>query len=127
MTRELFREDSYLKTCPANITAITDAGIQTDQSIFYPLGGGQLGDTGWLVTPDGSRFDISNTQKDRDTGIQYHNIDAPHSLAVGDSIALELDWPRRYRLMRFHSALHMLCSLIDAPVTSAFFPTKSNT
>jgi misacylated tRNA(Ala) deacylase len=118
MTRELFREDSYLKTCSADITAITDAGIQTDQSIFYPLGGGQLGDTGWLVTPDGSRLDISNTQKDRDTGMQYHNIDAPHSLAVGDSITLELDWPRRYRLMRFHSALHMLCSLIDAPVTS---------
>lgn len=46
MTRELFREDSYLKTCEVTIKAITEAGIETDQSVFYPLGGGQLGDTG---------------------------------------------------------------------------------
>lgn len=117
MTRELFREDSYLKTCQAEITSITDAGIQTDQSVFYPLGGGQLGDTGWLIGADGSRLDISNTQKDRDTGIQYHIIEPDHSLSIGDVVTLELDWPRRYRLMRFHSCLHMLCSLIDAPVT----------
>lgn len=117
MTRELFREDSYLKTCQAEIQSITDAGVQTDQSVFYPLGGGQLGDTGWLLGADGSRLDISNTQKDRDSGIQYHIIEPNHSLSVGDVVTLELDWPRRYRLMRFHSCLHMLCSLIDAPVT----------
>jgi len=118
ITRELFREDSYQKTCSAEITAITNSGIQTDQSVFYPLGGGQLGDTGWLTTQEGVRLAISNTQKDRETGIQYHNIESPHTLCAGDLITLELDWPRRYRLMRFHSCLHLLCSLIDAPVTS---------
>ncbi|MFK7854244.1 MAG: alanine--tRNA ligase-related protein, partial [Granulosicoccus sp.] len=81
MTRELFREDSYLKTCQAEIQSITDAGVQTDQSVFYPLGGGQLGDTGWLLGADGSRLDISNTQKDRDSGIQYHIIEPNHSLS----------------------------------------------
>ncbi|NND89600.1 MAG: alanyl-tRNA editing protein [Granulosicoccus sp.] len=118
MTRELFREDSYLKTCVANITAITETGVQTDQSVFYPLGGGQLGDTGWLVTADGARIDITDTVMDRDTRQHLHVIQQRTTLSVGDSVSLELDWDRRYRLMRFHSCLHMLCSLIDAPVTS---------
>lgn len=136
MTRELFRDDSYLKTCDATITAITEDGIETDQSVFYPLGGGQLGDTGYLLTADGSRLDISNTLKDRETGQQWHILaaatqaDEPapagtgqaassisHTLTVGEKVSLHLDWDRRYRLMRFHSCLHMLCSLIDAPVT----------
>lgn len=121
MTRELFRDDSYLKTCDATITAITPTGIETDQSVFYPHGGGQLGDTGWLITADGQRLAIENTVKDRQSGQQLHvlaNADqAPPPLAVGDTVKLEIDWDRRHRLMRFHSCLHMLCSLIDAPVT----------
>lgn len=118
MTRELFREDSYLKTCEATIKAITEAGIETDQSVFYPLGGGQLGDTGTLITSDGTRQTISDTRKDRETGTQYHVVEPNDTLVVGDTVTLELDWDRRYRIMRFHSCLHMLCSLIDAPVTS---------
>lgn len=118
MTRELFREDSYLKTCEATIKAITEAGIETDQSVFYPLGGGQLGDTGTLITSDGTRQTISDTRKDRETGTQYHIVEPNDTLVVGDTVTLELDWDRRYRIMRFHSCLHMLCSLIDAPVTS---------
>ena len=118
MTNELFREDSYLKSCNATITAITDKGVQTDQSVFYPLGGGQLGDSGWLVNSDGSRLPITDTLKDKETAQHYHVLEQPHQLSVGDVISLELDWDRRYRFMRFHSCLHMLCSLIDAPVTS---------
>ncbi len=118
MTRELCREDSYLKSCEAKITALTDDGIVTDQSVFYPLGGGQLGDTGWLVTTDGQRLDITDTRKNRESDTHYHVIDTPAALAVGDTVTLELDWQRRYRFMRFHSCLHMLCSLIEAPVTS---------
>ncbi len=118
MTRELFREDSYLKSCEATITAVTEAGIETDQSVFYPHGGGQLGDMGTLITAAGDRLSISDTRKDRDTGQQYHVLDSTNALSQGDNVTLELDWPRRYRLMRFHSCLHMLCSLIDAPVTS---------
>ncbi len=118
MTRELFREDSYLKSCEATVTAIHEAGVETNQSVFYPLGGGQPGDTGWLVTADGTRLDITETLKDRETGNQLHVIAENNNLAAGDIVSLQLDWERRYRLMRFHSALHMLCSLIDAPVTS---------
>jgi len=118
MTRELFREDSYLKSCDATVTGIHDAGVETDQSVFYPLGGGQLGDTGWLVAADGTRTQITETLKDRESGKHLHVIADKNTLAVGDTVSLQLDWDRRYRLMRFHSCLHMLCSLIDAPVTS---------
>jgi len=118
MTRELFREDGYMKSCDATVTAIHETGVETDQSVFYPLGGGQLGDTGWLVTADGTRLDITDTLKDRESGKQLHVIADNNVLAAGDIVSLQLDWERRHRLMRFHSALHMLCSLIDAPVTS---------
>lgn len=126
MTLELFREDSYLKHCDAVITSITDAGVVTDRTVFYPLGGGQPGDTGWLVTSDGRRLPITDTVKDPATGAPLHVLDGTglasdallHTLSQGDSVVLELDWERRHRLMRFHSCLHMLCSLIDAPVTS---------
>ncbi len=118
MTRELFREDSYLRSCDATITAIHEAGVETDQSVFYPLGGGQLGDTGWLATADGTRMEITETLQDRESGTHLHAIADSSSLIVGETVSLELDWDRRHRLMRFHSCLHMLCSLIDAPVTS---------
>lgn len=118
MTKELFREDSYLKECQALVTAVSDTGIQTDQSVFYPHGGGQLGDIGTLLSHEGGAQAIDNTVKDRDTGEQWHVVENPSLLDVGDAVTLKLDWERRYKLMRFHSCLHMLCSLIDAPVTS---------
>ena len=109
MTLELFRKDSYLKHCDAVITAVTDAGVVTDRSVFYPLGGGQLGDTGWLVTSDGRRLPITDTVKDPATGAHLHVLGDTGSppdtlsqaLSTEDSVVLELDWERRHRLMRF--------------------------
>lgn len=118
MTHELFREDAYLKQCTATITAISDAGVTTDQSVFYPLGGGQLGDSGHLLQSDGTRLPIADTQKDKATGQQVHHMKDTGRLMTGEPVQLVLDWERRYRIMRFHSCLHMLCSLIEAPVTS---------
>jgi len=121
MTKDLYREDSYLKSCEATVTAVTELGIETDQTVFYPLGGGQLGDTGTMVLLNGSdtRLPITDTRKDRETGMEYHVVElSDAAVSVGDKVMLELDWERRYQLMRFHSCLHMLCSLIDAPVTS---------
>jgi len=118
MTEELFRQDSYLKTCTATITAIDERGVQVDKSVFYPLGGGQPADTGSLQKNGGPEHAITDTRKDRETGEQVHVVENPSELAVGDEVTLTLDWQKRYRYMRFHSCLHMLCSLIDAPVTS---------
>lgn len=119
MTTEIFRQDSYVKTCPAVVTGIDERGVQFDQTVFYPTGGGQPGDTGTCITAGGDKIAITDTIKDRETGDHIHCIDADNaqSLAVGDTVELELDWDRRYQLMRMHSCLHMLCATIPAAVT----------
>ena len=63
MTQDLFRQDAYLRECSAHITAVTDAGIVLDQTVFYPLGGGQAGDSGVLVLADGTQITIPDTRK----------------------------------------------------------------
>jgi len=118
MTEELFREDGYLQRCEAVVTAVDERGVQLDRSVFYALGGGQPGDTGTLVLPDGGERAVSDTRRERETGEHLHVVDDASAISVGDTVALVLDWPRRHRIMRFHSALHMLCAVIDAPVTS---------
>lgn len=118
MTEELFREDAYMKTCEATITGIDERGIILDRTIFYPLGGGQPGDTGSLVNQNGISVEITNTIKDRESGDHLHvpAEDAP-SLSAGDVVKCEIDWDRRYRMMRMHSALHLLCACIEGGVT----------
>lgn len=118
MTEELFREDSYLKSCTATVTAIDDRGVQLDQTVFYPVGGGQPCDTGALILADGSKLRVTNTFKDRDTGEHIHALEEGATVpSVGDVVTAEIDWDRRYRLMRMHSALHLLCATIDGGVT----------
>ena len=118
ITKELFRNNSYLKTCDAKVTHIDDRGVQFDQTVLYPHGGGQLGDHGRIVLASNDTIAIDDTQKDKNTGEQIHGIDAARAanLNVGDSVTLELDWERRFQLMRFHTCLHLLCAIIDAPV-----------
>jgi len=117
-TKQLFRDDSYLKTCKVTVTHIDERGVQFDQSICYPHGGGQLGDHAKLLLAEGTTVHISDTQKDRESGEQFHLIDASaaSSLSVGDTLSMELDWERRFQLMRFHTCLHLVCAIIDAPV-----------
>ncbi len=118
MTEELFREDSYLKTCEAVVVSAGDAGVELDRTIFYATGGGQPGDIGTLSTADGRTVTISDTIKDRDSGRHLHiPAEGSPALAAGDAVTCEIDWPRRYRLMRMHSALHLLCAVIDGGVT----------
>ncbi len=118
MTEELFRDDAYLKSCTARVTAVHEGGIELDRTVFYPTGGGQPGDTGMLVCADGRQIVITDTVKDRDSGVHLHVLeaDAP-ALSVGDQVTAELDWERRYQHMRMHSALHLLCATIDGGVT----------
>ncbi|MCB2103030.1 MAG: alanyl-tRNA editing protein [Rhodobacterales bacterium] len=122
MTEELFRADAYLRQCEATVTAVDVRGIQLDRTVFYPTGGGQPGDTGALTTADGRRVAIADTVKDRDDGAHLHvpaegAQDQDQVLAAGDVVTAEIDWDRRHRLMRMHTGLHLLCSLVDAPVT----------
>jgi misacylated tRNA(Ala) deacylase len=118
MTLELFRTDAYLQECSAQVTKVVGHAICLDRTVFYPMGGGQPGDTGVLIHADGNEVAITDTRKERETGDHLHVLgpDAP-IMTVGENIDLRIDWERRYRLMRMHSCMHVLCAVIDAPVT----------
>jgi misacylated tRNA(Ala) deacylase len=119
MTTELlFRDDAYLKTASARVLAVTDRGIQLDRTIFYPLGGGQPGDTGSLVRENGERIAIADTRKGDTPDIVLH-VPAPGTsqLMPGELLTLEIDWQRRYSLMRLHTALHVMSCVVIAPVS----------
>jgi misacylated tRNA(Ala) deacylase len=118
VTEPLFREDAYLQRCDAVVEAATEAGIVLDRTVFYARAGGQVGDRGRLTSGEGATVEIVDTVREAVTGRIVH-VPAPGSppLPVGARVAAEIDWPRRHRLMRVHSALHLLCRAVDAPVT----------
>ena len=120
MTEEVFRRDAYVRSCEARITAVDDAGIRLDRTVFYPTGGGQPGDSGELVLGGGAVIRIVDTRKGEAPGEIVHVPDpeAPAGTgAAGSEVTARIDWDRRHRLMRMHTCLHLLCSLIPAPVT----------
>ena len=114
----LFRDDAYLRTTLAQVSAVDERGIELDRTLFYPQGGGQAGDSGTLIRANGERLAILDTRKG-DGPERVLHILAPGSprLEPGEAVSLEIDWPRRYRLMRLHTALHLLSCVITAPVT----------
>ena len=117
-TELLFREDAYLKSATARVLNVTERGIELDRTVFYPLGGGQSGDSGVFVRGNGERLTITDTRKGEAAERVLH-VAAPGStpLEPGEAVTLEVDWPRRYRLMRLHTALHLLSCVVVAPVT----------
>jgi misacylated tRNA(Ala) deacylase len=116
MTEELFREDAYLRSTEAVVTAVDAAGIRLDRTVFYPTGGGQPGDVGVLRRADGSAVRIADTRKDPG-GILHVPAGGEALPAVGERVTAELDWERRYRHMRMHTCLHLLCAVVPAGVT----------
>jgi misacylated tRNA(Ala) deacylase len=125
-TRELFREDAYLKACEATVVVVNEHGIQLDQTVFYPLGGGQAGDSGTLTRPDGSCVEISDTRREHESGDLLHiPADAAHGLKAGDKVRAEIDWERRYRHMRFHTATHLLCAVVPFPTNGCSITAAS--
>ncbi len=118
MAKELFRTDSYTRECDAEIIAVTESGIRLDQTVFYPMGGGQPGDTGSLRLPDGTSIRIVDTQKSEDGADICHLYEQPVSAdLVGRRVTAVIDWERRHRLMRMHSCLHLLSAVIPVGVT----------
>ena len=119
MTTELlFREDAYLRGATARVVAVSERGIELDRTVFYPQGGGQAGDAGRLLRAQGEPVVIADTRKGEGADRVLH-VPAAASPAPepGETVTLEIDWPRRYRLMRLHTALHLLSCVIVAPVT----------
>ncbi len=121
MTQDLFRQDAYLRECGAAVVAADESGIVLDRTVFYPLGGGQAGDSGVLVV-DGREIRIADTRKGKD-GQGQPTADIVHVPAPGQAELLALlrpgtpvtarvDWERRHKLMRFHTTTHLLCHLV---------------
>ena len=117
-TSLLFRDDAYLTTAEAGVISVSDRGIELDRTIFYPLGGGQPGDTGIFVRENGERIAIIDTRKG-ETPDSVRHVPAAGSptLEAGELLKIELDWDRRYALMRLHTALHVMSCVVIAPVT----------
>src|SRR6266480_3404286 len=118
MTELLFRDDSYLPSCFAIVIAADERGILLDRTVFYPTGGGQPGDTGVLRLSSGEPIAITDTIKG-DRPDEVIHIPAPGSALPepGTELVAEIDWERRYRLMRMHTCLHLLCSIVPGAVT----------
>src|SRR5262245_26853170 len=118
MTELLFRDDAYLKTATARVVAVRDNIVELDRTIFYPLGGGQPGDTGFLIRDSGDRIAITDTRKAPESGGVAHLLPPGTAMpVVGEAVGLEIDWDRRYALMRLHTALHVMSCVVIAPVT----------
>ena len=118
-TEPLFREDAYATACDAAVVDVTDSGgVVLDRTVFYAQGGGQPGDVGTLAGPDGSALPVSNTVYGPDRATIVHLVgEAARDLNAGNRVRAELDWERRYKRMRIHTALHLLIVVLPYPVT----------
>ena len=118
MTELLFREDGYLRSCIARVTQADERGIRLDRTVFYPTGGGQPGDTGLLRLPSGQSIAIIDTLKGTGSDEVIHVPEPGSPLPEpGAELVAEIDWERRHRLMRMHTSLHLLCSVVPGAVT----------
>lgn len=114
----LFRDDAYARTCTATVVSADETGIRLDRTVFYPTGGGQPGDTG-ILRAGGVDIPIIDTVKgdggpDDVRHVPAAGIPLP---APGTVVEADIDWDRRYRHMRMHTALHLLCAVVPGSVT----------
>ncbi|MFC0280037.1 alanyl-tRNA editing protein [Falsigemmobacter intermedius] len=113
----LYRSDAYARETIARVVAQTDeGGLILEPELFYPQGGGQPGDSGWLDW-EGGRITIANTVKSPEARAVLLAAEPGALPPVGAEVRVTLDWERRYKLMRVHTALHLLSVVIPLPVT----------
>lgn len=116
----LFHDDAYQRTALAKVVSADENGIVLDQTIFYPLGGGQPGDTGMLIW-DSKQCRLSETKKagahQIASAILHIPAEGQPTPPIGTDVELHLDWERRYNHMRVHTMMHILSSLVKGEVT----------
>ncbi len=112
MTEELFLLDSYLKEFDGEIIDIKNEGlhIYLDKTAFFPGGGGQPNDEGEIII-NNEKYKVEKVARDKERNI-YHQLEKPYQGYIGEAIKGVIDWERRYNIMRYHTALHILCGLI---------------
>jgi misacylated tRNA(Ala) deacylase len=115
MTERLYQRDGYLRTFSARVTHAGPEGIALDRTAFFPAGGGVLGDTGTLQGPDGAVHHIVETVEGGQGPLHRLASPAGHAgPAAFDSVEGTLDWQRRFTLMRYHTATHVLTGVMFA-------------
>ncbi len=114
----IFQDDPYARSCEAVVVSAAADGIRLDRTVFYPMGGGQPGDAGVLRLADDSVVEIVDARKGTAPDDVLHIAAEGAALpAPGTRLTAEIDWARRHRLMRIHTCLHLLCAVVDGPVT----------
>ena len=116
-TRALYTEDAYRRGCDAEVLSAGPEGVILDQTVFYPLGGGQPGDTGWLRAAGGRAWRVRDTRKGEGGAILHLLEGEDPPPAPGDRVEAEIDWERRYAHMRMHTCLHLLGAVLRYGVT----------
>jgi alanyl-tRNA synthetase/misacylated tRNA(Ala) deacylase len=114
-TEDLFREDATLLACDATVVAQGEGGVLLDRTVCYPLGGGQAGDTGWLVAGE-QRWRVTDTRKSKEHPDAIAHLIEGEPPLVGTAVRVEVDAARRQAHRRFHTATHLLCALLPHPV-----------
>lgn len=117
MTEAIFYQDPYLDSITATVQAVDGEWVTLDRTVFYPQGGGQPGDAGVVHTERGDEWHVVDTRKGEGGAILHRLASDGGALRLGDSVALALDWERRFRHMRMHTCLHLLGALIPRGVT----------
>ena len=110
VTDTIAYRDAYARSVSARVLESDADGVVLDRTVFYPGGGGQPPDAGWLLV-DGRRLAVASAKK-RGEDIVHLLQDGAAAPAVGSDVTAEIDWERRHRLMRTHSALHVLCGVV---------------
>ena len=118
MTERIFLNDSYIKDCSATLIHVDELGVKFDRTVFYPTGGGQPGDQGAIITENRVKIPIIDTINSKNSGDIIHILGKiSATLIVGQKFQMEIDWARRYKLMRMHTCMHLLSSIIPYPVS----------
>jgi misacylated tRNA(Ala) deacylase len=112
LTELVFRSDPYLTACEARVVAVHGEAVELDRTVFYPTGGGQPGDTGRI-----GAWRVLDTRKGETPDSILHIMEPGVDVPVDSFVRIAIDWDRRYRHMRFHTALHLLGAVVGAPVT----------
>ncbi|MFY3136672.1 alanyl-tRNA editing protein [Achromobacter xylosoxidans] len=118
VTRKRFDDAPYERQCDAIVIAVGADGVELDQTVCYARSGGQAGDSGTLTLADGRVLALADTvyadERRRIVHVLAEGVAPPQ---VGERVTVAIDWPRRHRLMRLHTCLHLLGALVPAPVT----------
>jgi misacylated tRNA(Ala) deacylase len=123
MSEPIYRDAPYQRENEALVASVDASGIRLDRTVFYPRGGGQAGDAGTLRLADGRELAIADTVKSPPGSAEGGIVHVPapgqevllEALAPGSKVSARIDWERRHRHMRFHTATHLLCAIVPHP------------